>query len=313
MIVNKNIRFLIALILALLLLLFWGTAVAKTQLQKEVIVRVGENVTVTENQVVTEATAIGASVILEKNAHVTGNTLALGGDVVLKAGSKVDGDATAVGGKITQQEGAMVAGEAVSVPQISHGITHIMRHWGIWGMLARFYLFNAAIYLLFILALTIIGVVFLLLMPNSIQSVATTISQAPLKSLGYGLGSAIAFLLLTILTGGSLLGAVLIPISLLALGIAKLLGIVSMGLVMGKTSWKKLQAPVGQFLVGMVILGVISLIPVVGGLIFLLLSLFGLGGVLASPLVTEIYRRFRYRTKQSASSEIMHNQQQEML
>jgi hypothetical protein len=44
-----------------------------------------------------------------------------------------------------------------------------------------------------------------------------------------------------------------------------------------------------------------------------LLSLFGLGGVLASPLVTEIYRRFRYRTKQSASSEIMHNQQQEML
>lgn len=311
MIGRKSIRFAIALVLALLMLLFWGAAAAQAELKTEVIIHVGESVTVAENQVVNEATAIGASVIVQKHARVTGNALALGGDVVLKAGSQVDGDATAVGGKIIQEEGAVVGGKTVTIPQKIYAM-QVMSRWGVWGMLSRIYLLNVAIYIFLLLAVTIIGVVFVLLMPNFIQSITTTINQEPLRSLGFGLGGAIAFLLLTILTGGSLLGAIVIPLSALGLGLAKLLGFVSVGLLLGKNSWLRVRTPISQFLVGMVILAVISLIPIVSGFIFLVFSLFGLGGVLASPWVTEILRGFRYKTRQPINDS-KQNHRQEVL
>ncbi|WP_051470296.1 hypothetical protein [Fischerella sp. PCC 9605] len=307
---NKKIKLIIALVLALLMLLLWGTAAAQIKDSGRDIVRFGSDVTIAENEVVKDAVAIAGSVTVLNNGHVTGDAAAVGGDVILKTGARVDGDVTAVGGEIFQEPGVTIGGDAVTVLDRSGGVMHGIRRWGLWGTLGRIYLLNAAFYTLFMLAVAIVGVVLMLLRPSFLQSITATISQQPLKSLGWGLGGVVAFLLLSILTGGSLLGAVLIPIAALLLGVVGLLGANSLGLLIGEKTLRHRRSPMLQFLVGIVILAVISLIPLVGGLTFLILNLFGLGGVLASPLVTEKIRSWRQKERPSINEQIYNHQQE---
>ena len=58
-------------------------------------------------------------------------------------------------------------------------------------------------------------------------------------------------------------------------------------------------------------MGVISLIPVFGGMVFLILTIFGFGGVLASPWVMEKLKDLRHKEPVlSISEEINDNKQQ---
>ncbi|MEA5593538.1 hypothetical protein [Rivularia sp. UHCC 0363] len=84
------------------------------------------------------------------------------------------------------------------------------------------------------LAVGIIGIVLMLLLPRFLQSIAETINQQPTKSIGWGFGGFIAFLLLIILTGGSLIGSILIPIAALIIGLVKLIGINAISLFLGE-------------------------------------------------------------------------------
>ena len=59
-----------------------------------------------------------------------------------------------------------------------------------------------------------------------------------------------------------------------------------MGLWIGKKILPRREQAFMPFLVGMLILAVISLIPIAGGLIILMLNLFGLGAVLLSRVGT---------------------------
>ncbi len=87
MAINNRFRIVIILVLALLMVLLSGNVAAQSQVSNRDIVRFGNDITVAENEVVKNVTAISGSVTLLNNAHVTGDAVAIGGDVMLKAGA----------------------------------------------------------------------------------------------------------------------------------------------------------------------------------------------------------------------------------
>jgi hypothetical protein len=264
-----------------LVLLLWGAAMAQTQPKSSDIVRIGSDLTIAEKQVVKDATAIAGSVIVLNEGHVTGDAVAVGGDVVLKTGARVDGDVTAIGGEILKEESVRVGGDTVTVFGGNQEVIQTLRKWGLSGLLARTYLFSAAVHVVGMLAIATLGFFLMALAPNFLPTLTATIRQTPLKSGVWGVGGAIAVLLFGILLSGSVLGMLVLPIVNLLAFVAGLLGTISMGLLIGERTLQQRTA-MQQFGVGMLILGLLGLIPVIGTVFLLAVNLFGFGGVLVS-------------------------------
>jgi hypothetical protein len=79
----------------------------------------------------------------------------------------------------------------------------------------------------------------------------------------------------------SLIGIPLLPLVGLGVAIVVLLGTLGVALWIGKRTWtKRGHTLIQQFLMGVLILGLIGLIPWLGGLILSVANLVGLGAIL---------------------------------
>ena len=273
--IKKLIWFFIA---AFLVIMISGVAVARDgELQ---VFKMGTDVTVLEKQVMTDAVAIGGNVTVLSEGEVTQDAVAIGGDVILKPNARIGGDAVAIGGQIIKEPGAMVGGDEVIL--FSNAGVLLDR----FGLLGTLYITNALFYLAFSLFIFALGIFLLLLLPDRLQTITATIGQDSLKSGLWGLGSIVVIMLFTALFAGSLFGFLLIPVVNLAFAVAGLLGIVATALWIGKRILTRREKPFIPFFVGMLILTLISLIPIAGVLIVLMLDLFGLGAVWLSRVGT---------------------------
>lgn len=300
----KQSRQLILILLSFLMVIFLsGTALGQKYENNTDLVRFGGDLTVPQKQVVKDVTAIWGSVTVLPEAQVTGDAVAIGGDVVLKKGASVDGDAVALGGEVIRAAGTQIGGDIVTGSQEVKNTIYLFRRWGIQGILARIYLFSAGFHLLAMLAIAILGILLLLLTPNLLPTIASTIDRTPLKSGAWGLGGAIALILLSILISGSILGMLVLPIVNLAAFIAGFLGTASMGLLIGqKTLTAPDRKPIPQFLLGSLILALIGLIPLISGLFLLVVNILGFGAVLASQL--EMKRQQWFRRKSFPNADV---------
>lgn len=264
---------------ALLIIAISGVAVAQNDSDIQIF-KLGTDVTVLEKQVMTDAIAIGGDVTILDEGQVTQDAIAIGGDIILKPNARVGGDAVVIGGQIVKEPGAMIGGDEVIL--FSNAGVLFDR----FGLFGTFYLTNALFSLAFSLVIFAFGVFLLLLLPGHLQSITATMQQHPFKSGLWGLGGIVAITLSTALFAGSVFGFLIIPIINLAFLIAGLLGAIITGLWIGKRIFARRDQLFVQFLVGMLILTIISLIPIAGGLIVLMLNLFGLGAVLLSRVGT---------------------------
>ena len=276
----RKIRLLIIAFFAAFLVIFVsGIAVANNE-SDITIFKMGTDVTVPEKQVITDAVAVGGDVTILNEGRVTNDAVAIGGDVIIKPNARVGGDAVAIGGQIVKEEGAIVSGSEVAM--FSNAKVLFDR----FGLLGTIYLTNALFALISLIIVFIFGVFLLLLLPGHIQSITATMHQHPFKSGMYGLGGMVAITLFIALFSGSVFGFLLIPIANLAFVVAGLLGAIATGLWIGKKILPRREAAFIPFSLGMLILAVISLIPLAGGLMILMLNLFGFGAVLLSRVGT---------------------------
>lgn len=256
-----------------------GVAVAQNDRDIQIF-KMGTDVTVSETQVMTDVVAIGGNIAILNEGQVTQDAIAVGGDVILQPKARVGGDAVAIGGQILKEPGATVGGDEVV---IFSNAGMLFNRFGLFGTL---YLINAIFSLACSIIILAFGVFLLLLLPGHLQSITATMQQHPFKSGLWGFGSIVAITLSTALFAGSVFGLLLIPIINLAVAIAGLLGAIATALWVGKGIFARRNKPFVPFLIGILILAVISLIPIAGGLIVLMLNLFGLGAVLLSRVGT---------------------------
>lgn len=268
-------KLILVFIAAFLVITIAGVAVAQQDNDIQIF-KMGTDVTVQEKQVMTDVVAINGNVTILDEGKVTKDAVAIGGDVILKTNARVGGDAVAIGGEIIKEPGAMVGGDEVAI--FSNARVLLDRY----GLLGTTYLVNTAFSLIFLIVIFAFGVFLLLLLPSHLQSIVATMHQHPFKSGIWGLGGIVGITLFVALFAGSVFGFLLIPIANLAFVVAGLLGAITTGLWIGKKVLTRKEKPFIPFLVGMLILAIISLIPLAGGLIILMLDLFGFGAVLLS-------------------------------
>lgn len=293
----RKIRALIlAFLAAFLLILVTGVAIAEDEAELQIF-KMGNNVIVPAGQVMTDVVAIGGDVTILNQGRVTNDAVAIGGDVILKPNASVGGDAVAMGGQIIKEAGALVGGNEVVA--FSNAKVLLDR----FGLFGSIYLINVLFFLASLMVIFAFGIFLLLLLPDRIQSIAATMHQQPFESGIWGLVSIVAITLFTALFSGSVFGFLLIPIVNLAFVVAGLLGAIATGLWIGKKVLPRREQAVIPFLVGILILAVIGLIPMAGGLIILMLNLFGLGAVLRSRVGTIQSKTISKRDRSEGSTQ----------
>jgi hypothetical protein len=271
-------QFILAFIVTVCLL-FAGNAWAQTDINinNTNLLRFGGSVTVPENQVVENAHAFGGSVTVSQNARVTDTAIAFGGDIILKTGARVDGDAYSFGGKIIQEPGAVITGEKATFSD---------RHGMIYGSYARpsflaNYFFSAVFRICAAIVAAILGMIILQNSPHFLPHLATQLQQAPGAVALWGIGAIIAVVFVTVFLAITLIGIPLIPLLSLIVVITSLVGSLGVVLSVGQGTIRNKKGSLQQqFLVGLAILTVLTLIPFLGGIVVFLINLFGLGVIL---------------------------------
>jgi hypothetical protein len=271
-------QFILAFIVTVCLL-FAGNALAQTDINinNTNLLRFGGSVTVPENQVVENAHAFGGSVTVSQNARVTDTAIAFGGDIILKTGARVDGDAYSFGGKIIQEPGAVITGEKATFSD---------RHGMMYGSYARpsflaNYFFSAVFRICAAIVAAILGMIILQNSPHFLPHLATQLQQAPGAVALWGIGAIIAVVFATVFLAITLIGIPLIPLLSLIVVITSLVGSLGVALSVGQSTIRNEKGSLQQqFLVGLAILTVLTLIPFLGGIVVFLINLFGLGVIL---------------------------------
>lgn len=278
---------LILAFIATICIIFAGNALAQTDINtnNSNLINFGSSITVPEDQTVENAIAFGGSVTVSSNAKVVNTAIAFGGDVILKKGAQVEGDAYSFGGKILQEPGAIVEGERATFSN-RHGMMSGSDR-GRSSFFAR-YLFRVIFRMSAAVVATILGLIILQTNPQFLPALATKLRQHSGLAALWGIGAIISFVFVTVFLAITLIGIPLIPLLSLTVVIVTIVGSLGVALFVGqclvRDGNRSLQQ---QFLLGMAIATVLTLIPFFGELTVFLVNLFGLGAILLWKFGTE--------------------------
>jgi hypothetical protein len=117
--------------------------------------------------------------------------------------------------------------------------------------------------------------------PQFLPSLATKLRQHPTLAVLWGMGAIVAIIFFSVFLAITLIAIPLIPLLSLTVIITSLVGSLAVALSVGQRlirnrDWS-LQL---QFLVGLAVVTILTLIPFFGGLIVFLVNMFGLGVIL---------------------------------
>lgn len=232
------------------------------------VVVVGGNATV-DGVVTGNVVAIGGYVLA--SGQVDGDVTAVGGYVVLKSTARVGRDAAAVGGRVEREPGAQVGGDIASVPVLDPQFLSFLVFIG---------LLQAVVSLVLLLLATVLSVA---AFPRQVQVVESTVRQVPWASVGAGLAILVAFIFLAIPLAFTIIG---LPLAILGLIVASLFGLSALGALVGTRVLAAFRAGQSGYLaraiVGILVIWIVSIIPVLGGLVSFVAMLFAVGAVALS-------------------------------
>lgn len=207
-----------------------GTAGSHGAVRSSEIVRIGESVTVQENQIVDgDVVAVLGDVTVY--GRVKGNVVSVMGTIFIRNSGVVDGDAVGIGGGVRKDPGARLGGENVAIRIIPGGF------FGAGSPMLIGPLFGASAIVFSMLLLFLIGWLVLALGESHVRRVGTQVQEHLWKSLFTGLAAIIlspfAFILLLVTVVGiplALLLPVVFPLAQLV-GFVIVAGVVGMRLI----------------------------------------------------------------------------------
>lgn len=136
----------------------------------------------------------------------------------------------------------------------------------------------------------IFGFAMLKLFPNYTQRASELVQTNTLRSLGYGFLAVIAFpfivLLLLITILGIPFGLFLIPVFIFYIYIVRIFVMLAMGKFLSQKANLKNSSELLTFLIGLIAYYVLTILPILGGLIKFILILIGLGAALVNDKKT---------------------------
>jgi len=243
------------------------------------IVKIGSDVHIEKDMRVDDAVAVGGSVYVD--GIVDGDAVAVGGTIHLGVEAIIHGDAVTVGGTIEEAEGSIIYGTTVDVG--SFDFTNIFegKHffggpWSIPGI---------PIGLKFVPLIGLFALVLLLavLIPKELSTVASNVKNEPIIMFLWGILGIFLIIPLAIMLAISIVGIVLIPIEILAVFLATLIGYIAVAIIIGKKILRALKTDnpsvVLSAILGVLILWLVGLVPFFGSIVKVIVVIIGFGAV----------------------------------
>ena len=213
-----------------------------------------------------QVTAVLGSVELEPGATVDREVVAVGGNVHVASGAHVGADVVSVGGEVSIDQGGTVEGQEVSVnvpgvagllglaspsKGVSKGISAGLH---IGQVLAKFVVFF------------LVGLLLLTVVPARLDRVTASLTRSPFRDVLVGVLGTVAMPVLTVLLVVTIVGILLVPVQLIAILLAAILGYTALALLIGRALPIRTEKATGviQLAVGTAIVVLISEIPFVG-------------------------------------------------
>ena len=254
------------------------------------IFKIGEDVLIEEGSRVNHVLTINGQITV--TGTVEGNVIAMGDSVVLTRKALVKGNVVVLGGVLVKAKGADVQGTITEInsSNISEVITHVLSdEWEGWSWV--FAIFSLTIFF----SILIIAILMVLLIPKPIQVIAASIREETMKITLWGLLGLVLVVPLAILLTVSVIGIVLIPLEMILVVVAGLLGLIAVSQLVGRKLYALFKRP-GQHICretfwGLVVLWSVGWIPYIGWMIKVLALMMGLGAVIYTRFGTHAPRR----------------------
>ncbi|HYN41445.1 MAG TPA: polymer-forming cytoskeletal protein [Thermoanaerobaculia bacterium] len=231
--------------------------------------------------------AVGGSVRVV--GRVEKDVIAFGGDVVVEAGAQIRGDLLAIGGEVRAPAGPArpVGGRVLTVGQLEAAFATELQTSPLAARPASGLLLAFRLVLLFLWL--VIGLLLVRFVPRPVSAAAGFLPGrlATVAALGTaGVLSSLlvsAFLLLVL---PAMAGLVVTALVLAILGVAKTFGLAAVFVAVGRrlargaTRGSPLFGDPAALALGLALLGILSLVPVAGPLVWAVASLLGIGAAL---------------------------------
>lgn len=239
-------------------------------------VNVSGDVQVAAGQIVKDAVAINGDVGVY--GHVTGDAVAVMGDVHVYEGGRIDGDATAVCGKVDKEPNSTVGGQVTSIAG-----PRVRLPWGrpYFEFLPRLsvMLLGFAVGLLF----SLVHVVIVALFPQRMETIARVSTEKAGWSVLYGILAWLLILPVALVLLITCIGIPLILVEILLAFVGLIVGKAGIALAVGWKLGEAVKKPIASSVLAVFIGGLaiafLELVPCLGSLVSLVLSLIGFGAV----------------------------------
>ncbi|GAO04778.1 secretin and TonB N-terminal domain-containing protein [Anaeromyxobacter sp. PSR-1] len=213
---------------------------------------------------------------------VTRNVVAVGGDVEIGPGAAVEQDVTSIGGRVIVDPSATVGGDTKSIPfpslpgVVGHTASSVFRE--------ASPILTVLEALISFAVLFVLGLLVLALFPRRLEAVASYMVASPGKSLLAGTLGTVAMPVLLVLLAVTVVGILLIPVQILGMIAAGVLGVTALTFHVGRALPvpEKRRTVVLQLALGTAIFVVLAHIPFVGALVWIATWLVTFGAVLRS-------------------------------
>jgi hypothetical protein len=247
------------------------------------IFKIGEDVTVETEMRVNSVTTINGQITI--SGKVDNNVIAIGESIVLTKGAVVDGNVVSVGGIVVAGYGSDVQGTVTEInsSNVSDVISTLLSEdWDGWSWVWA--IFSVIIFF----STLIIALLLAALLPTQVLNVAQAVQAETLKVTLWGLLGLILIVPLALLLTVSVIGIVLIPLEMILVICAALMGFIAMSQFVGQKVYRLFKRSdrhiVREIFWGMMIIWLIGWIPYIGWMIKVSVLTLGLGAV--------IYTRF---------------------
>lgn len=268
---------LIIMLTLLVICLVPSVAQAAAATASDAVVQIGQDVVVSADQTVDEVVVINADAHIA--GRVIGNVLAVNGTIYLESGANVGGNTATLAGKVVNNGSEIISGTRIDLGNsINLSTLNQLRHLSVrpsWFS----HLWSATSWWQ-LLTIILLGLLVNWMCPRPLQRTADALTADPAKSALYGVLAYLALIPLTLVLVITILGIPAIPVLWGGVALARLLGQVALGLVAGRYLIAQLRnSSLTEYVlpIGLLTLGLITMLPVVGGLASLFYGIVGFG------------------------------------
>ncbi|MCX5678060.1 MAG: hypothetical protein NTY76_03010 [Candidatus Omnitrophica bacterium] len=269
----------LSVFVALGLLLLFAVSIASAD-EKPDVIKLRKDLEISRDMTVKDVIVIDGN--LTVLGRVEGNIVVVGGVMTLKSGSYVGGSAVVVG-EISKDPAAQVLGKITQV-YMPHFIPSVIDFFK-GGWMA----FWATISLLALLGFLGLSVLVIALVPEHMSAIVLSIERSFLGMFLWGVLWTMLIVPIAVLLAISIVGIVLIPLEVLLVALALLIGYIASAIFIGNKIFLTINKPAISFLsaiLGMVVLFLIGFVPIAGAIVKSVFLIAGFGAVVTSKLGT---------------------------